>query len=274
MVFQSYALWPHMTVRENVAFGLKVRRVPASEQADRIERALRAVQMEQYADRKPIQLSGGQQQRIALARALVIEPDVLLLDEPLSNLDAKLRNDLRVEIRRICKSSGITSIYVTHDQKEALSMADRIAIMRAGKVEQIGTPEKLYQKPNNHFVAAFLGETNIIRGKYQQKTGSLASIRTSAGTIEAKPADVRPGSVDCVIRPESWAVVSPDTPGCLVGEIEQTIYLGEVIQHILRLGDVTVKVLQLGVRSSKHQAGDRVGLTARPEDVCLFSPAD
>ena len=162
MVFQSYALWPHMTVAQNVAFGLNVRKVANPEKDQRVLDALAAVQMEEYASRKPNQLSGGQQQRVALARALVIKPDVLLLDEPLSNLDAKLRNDLRLQIRKICKDSGITTVYVTHDQKIALSMADRVALLKSGHIEQIGSPRELYRSPKNRFVAEFLGETNLI----------------------------------------------------------------------------------------------------------------
>ncbi len=271
MVFQSYALWPHMTVRENVAFGLKVRKIPQDEQNTKIYKALEAVQMEQFVDRKPIQLSGGQQQRIALARALVIEPDVLLLDEPLSNLDAKLRNELRVEIRRICKDAGITSIYVTHDQKEALSMADRIAIMRAGKVEQIGTPDELYHKPCNTFVAGFLGETNVLRGQCRPEDGSRVMIDFGVGSIEARLSDPQSGPVDCVIRPESFSIVEPANTGCLRATLEQTIYLGEVLQHILRVGEAQVKVLQLGSASVNLKRGTEVGLAVRPEDICLFA---
>ncbi len=151
-----------MTVYENVEYGLNVRKIPAKEKRERVERVLEIVQMEKYIDRNPNQLSGGQQQRIALARALVIEPDILLLDEPLSNLDAKLRLEMRQEIKRIHSSAGITSVYVTHDQKEALSLADRMAIMKDGKVLQIGTPREIYNFPVNKFVADFIGETNLI----------------------------------------------------------------------------------------------------------------
>src|SRR6059058_5957216 len=160
MVFQNYALWPHLTVAENVAYGLEVRAVSASEKKQRVAEALGIVQMEKYADRAPNELSGGQQQRVALARALVIKPDVLLLDEPLSNLDARLRLEMREEIRRIHAQTKITTIYVTHDQKEALSLADRIAVMRQGQIEQIGAPRSLYRAPANRFVADFIGETN------------------------------------------------------------------------------------------------------------------
>jgi iron(III) transport system ATP-binding protein len=183
MVFQSYALWPHMSVFENVAFGLGVRKVGKEETRTRVMEALGAVQMDQYAQRKPNQLSGGQQQRIALARALVIRPSVLLLDEPLSNLDAKLRNDLRMEIRRICKSSGITTVYVTHDQKEALSMADRIAIMRAGSIVQIGTPGGMYRRPADRFVAEFLGETNLVEAKVVSANSEQITLDTPAGRL-------------------------------------------------------------------------------------------
>ncbi|USO00109.1 MAG: ABC transporter ATP-binding protein [Phycisphaeraceae bacterium] len=268
MVFQSYALWPHMTVHENVAFGLKVRKIERPDRDKRIGEALEAVQMDGYADRKPTQLSGGQQQRVALARALVIEPDVLLLDEPLSNLDAKLRNELRSEIRRICKQAGITSIYVTHDQKEALSMADRIAIMRSGKVEQVGTPGELYQKPNTQFVAEFLGETNILRGEVVQD-GGAPRLKTASGEIEIKPGEISAGRAVCSIRPESWSIVGTDTPTALAGEIEHTLYLGEVIQHSVRLTDTTVRVLELGA-ATPRRVGDRVGLRVDPGAVALI----
>lgn len=273
MVFQSYALWPHMTVHENVAFGLKVRKVERGERDTKIARALEAVQMAEYADRKPTQLSGGQQQRVALARALVIEPDVLLLDEPLSNLDAKLRNELRVEIRRICKSAGITSIYVTHDQKEALSMADRIAIMRAGRVEQVGGPEELYQKPNSRFVAEFLGETNLLHGTLKQTNTEQFVFSTQSGSFPILHPSQRDGELVCSIRPESWSVVVPGEDGSLTGEIEQTTYLGEVVQHTVRLTDARVKVLELGLAAPNRHVGQRVGLTVDPASVSLL-PAE
>src|SRR3954470_16392311 len=163
MCFQSYALWPHMTVRENVRFGLAVRKVPRAEQDRRVAAVLELVGMTPLALRKPNELSGGQQQRVALARAMVVEPACLLLDEPLSNLDAKLRHGMRSEIRRLCKASGFTTVYVMHDQKEALSIADRIAVMKDGRVVQVGTPGDLYHRPATSFVADFIGQTNLIR---------------------------------------------------------------------------------------------------------------
>ena len=164
MVFQSYALWPHMSVAENVAYGLKIRKLDKPARDRKVAKALESVRMAEYADRKPNQLSGGQQQRVALARALVIEPTVLLLDEPLSNLDAKLRLEMRSEIRRLCTETGITTVYVTHDQKEALSMADGVAVLKDGAVQQVGPPRELYERPRSRFVADFLGETNFIAG--------------------------------------------------------------------------------------------------------------
>src|SRR5688572_12613858 len=162
MCFQSYALWPHMSVRENVRFGLAVRGADAAEQRRRVDEVLSLVRMLELADRKPNQLSGGQQQRVALARALAVKPACLLLDEPLSNLDAKLRHEMRTEIRRICKTTGVTTVYVTHDQKEALSIADRIAVMRVGKIEQVGTPSDVYHRPVNAFVKEFMAQDVVV----------------------------------------------------------------------------------------------------------------
>lgn len=183
MVFQNYALWPHLTVADNVAFGLAVpgRRLPEKDRRARVQRMLQAVHMEEFAERKPNQLSGGQQQRVALARALVVEPACLLLDEPLSNLDAKLRLEMRIEIRRLVKQIGITTIYVTHDQAEALSMADRCLILKNGRVAQIGTPRDIYQRPANRFVADFIGGANLIPGVVSAGLAALTQVNTSFG---------------------------------------------------------------------------------------------
>jgi iron(III) transport system ATP-binding protein len=183
MMFQSYALWPHMTVAKNVAFGLQERRVRAAEIKERVEAALGSVQMLPYADRKIAQLSGGQQQRVALARALVIRPRCLLLDEPLSNLDAKLRLEMRAEIRRVCKEFGLTAIYVTHDQKEALSISDRMAILEGGRIAQTGTPEDVYRKPRTKIVADFIGETNFLFGKIHSTSPGHAVVETSGSGL-------------------------------------------------------------------------------------------
>ena len=210
MVFQNYALWPHMTVHENVAYGLDVRAVSTAEKKRRVMQALDVVRMAAQSERSPNELSGGQQQRVALARALVVQPDVLLLDEPLSNLDAKLRLELREEIRRIHRELRVTTIYVTHDQQEALSLADRIAVMRDGRVEQTGTPQALYRKPANEFVEDFLGVANFVEGRVTEVSGSQVSVATAQGdmlcTFDGQALSVGQ-TVTCVIRPQDVIVL-------------------------------------------------------------------
>jgi iron(III) transport system ATP-binding protein len=258
MVFQSYALWPHMTVEGNVAFGLGIRRVSRGVRVERVLEALRAVRMEEYASRRPNQLSGGQQQRVALARALVIRPDVLLLDEPLSNLDAKLRIDLRSEIRRICKESGISTIYVTHDQKEALSMADRVAIISQGRLVQLGSPQELYRRPASRFVAEFLGETNLIGGR----VSGPAVIETAAGRVVTSRADMPENSdVLCSVRPEAMRILEPGRHNghetLLPGRVIEATYLGELAQYVVELaGGVKAKVASL---NPGQDPGARIG---------------
>jgi iron(III) transport system ATP-binding protein len=249
MCFQSYALWPHMTVADNVRFGLKARRTSRAEQDRRLAEALRLVQMTPYADRKPNQLSGGQQQRVALARALAVEPDCLLLDEPLSNLDAKLRHEMRGEIRRICKTAGFTTIYVTHDQKEALSVADRIAVMRDGKLVQVGRPGDLYHRPVNSFVADFIGQTNLLPGTIVERNGSTLRVDTPAGRFVAPSRAGLPDRVIVSIRPEQMQVARPggvpagDGRNRLVGRMLETTFLGEASEHVLAVGEQRVKVI-------------------------------
>jgi iron(III) transport system ATP-binding protein len=287
MVFQSYALWPHMTVFQNVAFGLEVRKIDKEQIMSRVREALAMVQMEHLAERKPNALSGGQQQRVALARALVVRPDVLLLDEPLSNLDAKLRVDLRGEIRRICKSSGITTVYVTHDQKEALSMADRCAIMRQGRIEQLGTPAAMYHHPASTFVAEFLGETNFIDGTItsvnQTPAGPEAAIETPHGTLVSRSVMLgQPGAgrkVKLSIRPEAFSLLamhSAEAPSRLQGTLKDQVYLGESLQlHVELTGNgsapQTLKVTQLNPGLAMAAAAAKVGssltLSVRAEDV-------
>lgn len=274
MVFQSYALWPHMTVAQNVAFGLDVRKVPGGEKAQRVRAALDAVQLAHLADRKPTQLSGGQQQRVALARALVVRPRVLLLDEPLSNLDAKLRIELRTEIRRICKDAGLTTVYVTHDQKEALSMADRIAIMRDGQIKQIGTPESLYRHPTTAFVASFLGETNLLPATVESSSPGSVRLRVPGGLVEARLAQsavLHPQTrVTCSIRPESWSI-TPDA-GHVAAELVRTTYLGEVSQHVLRADEHELHVAELNPREvARNRPGARLSLKVDPIDVAVLA---
>jgi iron(III) transport system ATP-binding protein len=273
MVFQSYALWPHMTVADNVAFGLKIRSLSKTQQNKQIGDALEAVQMLRYADRKPTQLSGGQQQRVALARALVIKPDVLLLDEPLSNLDAKLRGELRNEIRRTCKASGITTVYVTHDQKEAMSIADRLAILRDGRIEQIASPTDAYYQPQNRFVSEFLGETNIIAGRLGRDTTGVFRVETPFGKLRINQT-ARPDQSEmlCSIRPESWKVAGADAGGAIVGSVESTTFLGESTHLEVKVGGRTLLAMvhgRQGVRSIPD-VGEPIGLTADPDEIAVI----
>jgi iron(III) transport system ATP-binding protein len=259
MVFQSYALWPHMTVRENVAFGLELRKVSAAEIRRQVDEALAMVKMTERAEYKPNQLSGGQQQRVALARALVIHPQCLLLDEPLSNLDAKLRLEMRAEIRRICKHAGLTAIYVTHDQKEALSIADRLAIMDKGIIQQMGAPQDVYLRPRTRFIAGFIGETNFIEGRVARVDAKQAVVDTAAGPIVSSAfpeGALRPGeAVTLSLRPEAIHVSaeSRDPHNVFAGEVHDTIYLGEMAQHQVNLdGGVTLKAFELNPKIVAH----------------------
>jgi iron(III) transport system ATP-binding protein len=201
MVFQSYAIWPHMTVFENVAYGLRVRRTEAAELAEKVHQALDMVQMRSFASRRAAQLSGGQQQRVALARAFVFQPSVLLFDEPLSNLDAKLRADMRIELRELQHRLGITSVYVTHDLEEALAMSDRIVVMRDGLIEQTGTPDEIYRLPSNAFVADFVGSANLIHGRHRGDLDAdgLVALETAAGHIVYAMAYGRPVKAEPVV---------------------------------------------------------------------------
>ncbi|MBS0633532.1 MAG: ABC transporter ATP-binding protein [Verrucomicrobia bacterium] len=252
MMFQSYALWPHLSVAENVAFGLEERKVPRAELDRRVSEALASVQMKQYAERKPNQLSGGQQQRVALARALVIRPRCLLLDEPLSNLDAKLRSEMRTEIRRVCKEFKLTAIYVTHDQKEALAIADRMAIMESGHILQVGAPKEVYRRPVNKVVANFIGETNFIPGTVLSLQDNRTVVETAIGRFEgvvcASGIKVA-AAVTLSIRPECWRLSAAQPAGNAVrGKIGVSNYLGEVAQHDFVTGGLTLKVLELNPR--------------------------
>ncbi len=278
MVFQHYALWPHMTVRGNVAFGLDVRKLAADEKKNRIHAALSAVRLGEQADRKPAQLSGGQQQRVALARALVVEPSVLLLDEPLSNLDAKLRQEMRGEIRRLCVQTSVTAVYVTHDQKEALSMADRIAVMDRGRIVQVGAPGELYRRPATRFVADFLGQTNFLPGKVINQTDGVLQVRTAAGLLRAAvfPTGLEPDrAVTCSIRPEAIrAGASFSGAGTsdnrLEGRLTDSVYLGELSQnHYVLAGDMTLVAYDFNPRMDAP-AG-QMTLSFSAEDVVILT---
>jgi iron(III) transport system ATP-binding protein len=282
MVFQNYALWPHMSVAENVAFGLSVRKVARQDRNNRVVDALKAVRMQDYAKRRPNELSGGQQQRVALARALVIRPSVLLLDEPLSNLDAKLRLEMRSEIRRICTETGITTVYVTHDQKEALSMADGVAVIRKGSVAQLGTPKEIYDRPTSRFVADFLGETNFLPGVVVGADEGMVKLDTPAGELHSTAGVAQTpkgGNITCSIRPEAFRILNAHDPtprNRLDGRRVRTTYLGEMAQHQVRLADDSmVKVLELNPRMQPPSPdgdadGASITITVNTEDVVIL----
>lgn len=253
MVFQSYALWPHMTLRQNVAFGLEMRHIKKTELNHRVMQSLEMVKLAGRADSKPNELSGGEQQRVALARALVIAPQCILLDEPLSNLDAKLRLEMRAEIRRICKEAKLTAIYVTHDQKEALSIADRMAVLDSGNILQTGMPREVYERPQTRFVAEFIGETTFIEGRISLLRDGQAEIETAAGiwTAVLQSPFALGEPVILSIRPESVRLHTDQVAGSNVfaAQIYSTIYLGETAQHLVALkGGVTLKALEMRPR--------------------------
>lgn len=276
MMFQSYALWPHMTVAKNVAFGLEERRVPRPEIEQRVKAALASVRMEAYAERKIAQLSGGQQQRVALARALVIRPRALLLDEPLSNLDAKLRLEMRTEIRRVCKEFGLTAIYVTHDQKEALSISDRMAILEGGNIAQIGAPEEVYRRPRSKVVADFIGETNFISGKIIGLEGSRSVVETSMGNFWGVPGDPEArwqtgDAVTLSIRPECWKLSeSAVVENGVSGTIGSSTYLGEVAQYEFVTGDAKLKIFELNPHFSTRGPGVQLFASVAADDVVIL----
>ena len=271
MVFQNYALWPHLTVAENVAYGLEVRGLSAADRKQRVAEALATVQMEAFADRSPNQLSGGQQKRVALARALVIRPDVLLLDEPLSNLDARLRLEMREEIRRIHHQTPITTIYVTHDQKESLSLADRMAVLREGVVEQIGSPRDVYRSPANRFVADFIGETNWLDATVAETGPERVRLQTDFGRFEtAMNGRLKTGEqVWLGFRPEA-VQIGPAPVNALTTRIARVTYLGEIEQYLLELdGGVTVKAFEQNPIEIR-QPGTALAVHIRSEDLLVL----
>jgi iron(III) transport system ATP-binding protein len=232
MVFQSYAIFPHLTVFENIAYGLHVQKLSKAVISDRVDKVLDLVHLEGYGERAPTQLSGGQQQRVALARALVMEPKVLLMDEPLSNLDAKLREEMRTEIRRIQKGMNITSVYVTHDQIEAMTLSDRIVVMNQGLIEQIGTPVEMYRFPTNRFVADFIGRANFVSGEVQEQKKESLTVKALGKVVELKNI-IREfkklEAVTLVVRPEMIRVKK--TGEMFSGIIRRSVYLGDVIEY-------------------------------------------
>jgi putative spermidine/putrescine transport system ATP-binding protein len=270
MVFQSYALFPHMTVRCNVEFGLRAHRVPDAELKRRAAAALEMVGLEGLAERYPRQLSGGQQQRVALARVLVLRPKLLLFDEPLSNLDAKLRVQMRQEIRRLQKESGITALFVTHDQDEASALADRVAVMNAGRVEQVGTAEEVYNVPASRFVADFIGTSNLIEGEAVESRDGMVRVRTAGGEALQARGAAAPGVRGALcIRPEKADLVGEGTPGALPGRIVSAVRTAGMMEYAVLLPSGTSLTVQEQLRHgvSPRPQGTPIGVLLRGEDL-------
>ena len=267
MVFQNYAVFPHMSVRDNVAYGLKTRHVPKAERYKRADEILKLVKIDDYADRMPTQLSGGQQQRVALARAIVIQPEVLLMDEPLSNLDAKLRVEMRNVIKRIQRQVGITTVYVTHDQEEALAISDRIAVMHGGVIQQIGTPKHIYQRPANEFVSSFIGLSNFVDAENQNGTLDFGcGYRVQMSTLRPDA-----GRKVCVaVRPEEFLIRSAEEPG-IPATVRSSVFLGMTQHYFLTLGDEKeIEVVVPSDRSDLIPDGEKVSLQIVADKVNVF----
>ena len=264
MVFQNYALFPHMSIFENIAFPLKMRKLSKSEITENVEKALELVQLEGYGGRKPQELSGGQQQRIAMARALVFDPPILLLDEPLGALDKKLREHMQIELKHIHTRLKRTMIYVTHDQEEALVMSDRIAVMNQGKIEQVGSPDELYEKPGNAFVAGFIGESNFLQGRVVERDGDRLTLQMSDGSEHSLMWQGDIGSqeeVNFCIRPEKMFFVDDkDSESFLTGTIEEVIYVGETERYKVRISqEKTINVRKMSIiTGGGHKEGETV----------------
>jgi iron(III) transport system ATP-binding protein len=276
MVFQTYALWPHLTVAQNVAYGLRVRGLPRHEVTQRVEQALKLVRMEGYDQRRPNQLSGGQQQRVALARALVVRPRVLLLDEPLSNLDARLRDEMREEIRRLHQETRLTMVYVTHDQKEALALADRLAVMRSGGLVQVGTPTKVYDRPSDPFVAGFLGDCNFIPGTVCQVRPDDCRVETPFGVLTGVPSDrslPQGARAVCAVRPQSLELVPEggEAPNQLSARVERVSFLGELVHvHALGPGGTSLVMTSLPHLVGRLRPGDALTLAVPRQRVVVL----
>ncbi len=272
MVFQSYAIFPHLTVFENIAYGLRVKRMARAEIEARVERVLGLVEMAGFGSRRPEQLSGGQQQRVALARALVMEPKVLLLDEPLSNLDAKLREQMRTEIRRIQHQIGITSVYVTHDQTEAMTMSDRIVVMNHGRIEQVGGPQEIYRRPRNRFVADFIGRANFVpgvaRGAADNGRVSVEALGSTLSVIAPDVAIPAGQPVTLVIRPE-MALINPESGSHVTGTVRRAAYMGSMVEYEVEIAGQQLTLVEHDPRRTTiHDEGEQVQV--RFLDDCLY----
>ena len=280
MVFQNYALFPHLDVAENIAFGLRRKRVDKAEIKRRVGEALDLVRLAGYDKRKPNELSGGQQQRVALARALINRPNVLLLDEPLGALDLKLRKALQVELKRVQTEVGITFVYVTHDQEEALTMSDRIAVMNGGRVEQLGTPEELYERPRTRFVADFIGTTNLLAGMVESIEAGCAVVRLESGDRcrVAVAGQATGQSIDLSVRPEAIRIAAPggavsDGHDRLEAVVDQVAYLGASVQYRVRTNGGQAMTVLAGRNGTRFARGDNVELAWSPTEALVVGAA-
>jgi spermidine/putrescine ABC transporter ATP-binding subunit len=271
MVFQSYALFPHLNVAENVAFGLRMRRVPRGERGAAIKEALELVKLGAHADRYPRQLSGGQQQRVALARAIVVKPAVLLLDEPLGALDKMLREEMQVELRDLQQRLGITAVFVTHDQEEALTLSDRVAVMRGGVIEQIGAPREIYDRPVSEFVAGFLGASNFLDGSVVAREGGVAVVETPGGRVRVVAAAAVGERVRLAVRPERVRMSRPGGEG-LRGRVRSIVYRGSVTHYYMDSAGGALLAYAQNAGAGDWAVGDEVGCAWDVEGGVLVAP--
>jgi len=277
MVFQNYAIFPHLNVEKNVAFGLKEAGVPAGEISQRVAETLRMVDLAGYETRMPRQLSGGQQQRVVIARTIIKRPRVLLMDEPLANLDAKLRIRLRRDLKQLQQKLGLTTIYVTHDQEEALSLSDRIAVMSGGKILQVGHPEDIYERPTSLSVAEFIGEGTFLRGEFDKN----GTVRLGNGTImqlemqEGNTQNIMPGAVWIGFRPHDAVIATEGAPNILSGRVCEAIYLGSQIRLELDCGLNRLVAAQFDSRAlpARHILGQQLSISVSPGRIMLFAGA-
>ena len=275
MVFQNYAIFPHMTVRKNVEFGLKNKKLPKKEIAEKTEKFMKLMQIDQFADRMPDRLSGGQQQRVALARALCIEPDVLLFDEPLSNLDAKLRVEMRTVIKNIQRSVGITTVYVTHDQEEAMAVSDRIAVMNGGVIQHVGTPKNIYQRPANLFVSTFIGRSNIMNGKLVVENGKTFVVTASGYKAEMTnvlPQYQQDQDIIFSVRPEEFLLNRDLNAEGITATVDDCVFLGLMNHYFVHLeSGEEAEIIQESSIDSIIEPGTKIKLTLNTDKVNIFT---